>query len=115
MNEWIIIGGVLSVIGLVFSISALILLKVDGNISLKRIFNDLHNFINWHLPWSVAKFSTIEEHFNLSQNEMAMIESCISHGILKESIVFTEDERKGYIVLNVKDVRKLIRMKRAND
>ena len=114
MNELTIIGGTLSIIALVFGISALILWKDDGNISLKRIFNDLHDFIKWHLPWVVATMPKIEEHFNLSTKEIAMIESAIDHALLKEYIVFNADETEGYIVLKVSPVRKLIKMRREN-
>ena len=115
MNEWIIIGGTLSVIGLVFSISVLILWKVDGDISFKQIFNDLRDFIKWHLPWSVAQMKIIEKHFNLSTKEIAMIESAVDHALLKEYIVFNADETKGYVVLKVSPVRKLIKMRRENE
>lgn len=114
MNEWIIIGGVLSVIAFVFSISALILWKVDGDISLKRIFNDLHDFIKWHLPWVVATMPKIEEHFNLDKTEVDMLDSCVDYKLLKQYVVFTENGNVAYIVFKVAEVRRLVNLRRKN-
>ena len=114
MNEWIIIGGILSAIGLVFGISVLILWKVDGGISLRRIFNGSHDFIDWHLPWAVATMPQIEKHFNLDKIEVAVLDSCVDYKLLKQYVVFTEDRQKAYIVLRVSDVRRLINLRRRN-
>lgn len=65
MSEYLIIGVVLSVIVLVFGISALILWKADGDISLRGIFNGLRDFIDWHLPWAVATMPKIEESISI--------------------------------------------------
>lgn len=114
MNELIIIGGTLSAIGLVFGISALILWKVDGDISLRRIFNDLRDFIDWHLPWAVATMPKIEEHFNLDKTEVDMLDSCVDYKLLKQYVVFTENGHGAYIVFKVTDVRKLVNLRRKN-
>ena len=115
MNELIIVCGTLSAIVLVFGISALIIWKVDGDISLKRIFNGLRDFIDWHLTWAVATMPKIEEHFNLTLDEIAMLESCIDKKLLKEFVVFTKDRQTAYIVLNVSDVRKFVNLRRKNE
>lgn len=113
MNELIIIGGTLSAIGLVFGISALIVWKVDGGISLKWIFNCSRDFVDWHLPWAVATMPKIEKHFNLTLDEIAMLDSCIDNKLLKQYVVFTKDA--AYIVFNVSDVRKFVNLRRKNE
>ena len=114
MNELIIIGGTLSAIGLVFGISALIVWKVDGDISLKRIFIGSRDFIDWHLPWAVATMPQIEKHFNLDKIEVAVLDSCIDYKLLKQYVVFTKDHQEAYIVFRVADVRKLVNLRRRN-
>lgn len=114
MSEYLIVGGALSVICLVFGISALILWKADGDISLKGIFNDLHDFIKWHLPWVVATMPKIEEHFDLTLDEISMLKSCISNKLLKEYVIFTKDNQTAYLVFKVADVRRLINLRRKN-
>ncbi len=114
MNEWIIIGGTLSAIGLVFSISALIVWKVDGDISLRRIFNGSRDFIAWHLPWAVATMPQIEKHFNLDRIEVAVLDSCVDYKLLKQYVVFTKDRQEAYLVFRVADVMKLINLRRRN-
>lgn len=114
MSEYLIIGVGLSVICLVFGISALILWKVDGDISLRRIINDLRNFIDWHLPWAVATMSQIEKHFNLDKIEVAVLDSCVDYKILKQYVSFTKDNQTAYIVFKVSDVRRLINLRRKN-
>ncbi len=114
MNELIIIGGTISAIVLVFGISALILWKVDGDISLRRIFNGSRDFIDWHLPWAVATMPQIEKHFNLDKIEVAVLDSCIDYKLLKQYVVFTEGSQTAYIVFKVSEVRKLINLRRKN-
>lgn len=114
MNELIIVGGTLSAISLVFGISALILWKVDGDISLKRPFNDLCGFIDWHWPGAVATMPKIEEHFNLDKIEVDMLDSCVDYKLLKQYVVFTENGHGAYIVFKVSEVRKLIHLRRKN-
>lgn len=114
MNEYLIIGVVLSVIVLVFGISGFIFWKADGDISLKGIFKDLHNFIDWHLPWAVATWPKIEEHFDLDKTEVDMLDSCIDYKLLKQYVVFTEGGQTAYIVFKVSDVRRLINLRRRN-
>lgn len=114
MNELIIIGGTLSIVGLILGISAFIVWKVDSDISFRQIFNDLHDFIDWHLPWTFATMPKIEEHFNLTLDEITMIESCIDNKLLKEYVIFTENHHRAYITLKVADVRKLVNLRRKN-
>ena len=114
MNEYLIIGVVLSVIVLVFGISGLILWNADGDLSFKRIFNGSRDFIDWHLPWAVATMPQIEKHFNLDKIEVDMLDSCIDYKLLKEYVVFTKDNQEAYIVFRVADVRKLVNLRRRN-
>lgn len=115
MSELIIIGGTLSAIGLVFGISALIVWKVDGDISLRRIFNDARDFIDWHFPWAVATMPQIEKHFNLDKIEVDMLDSFVNYKLLKQYVVFTKDRQEAYIVFRVADVRKLVNLRRRNE
>lgn len=114
MSEYLIIGVVLSVIVLVFGISALILWKADGDISLKGIFNGSRDFIDWHFPWAVATWPKIEEHFALDKTEVDMLDSCIDYKLLKQYVVFTEGGQTAYIVFKVSEVRRLINLRRKN-
>ncbi len=114
MNEYLIIGIVLSVIVLVFGISGFILWKVDGDISLKRIFNGSRDFIDWHLPWAVATMPQIEKHFNLDKIEVYMLDFCVDYKLLKQYVVFTECGQTAYIVFKVADVRRLVNLRRKN-
>ena len=114
MSEYLIVGVALIVIVLVFGISALILWKVDGDISLRRIINGSRNFIDWHLPWAVATMSQIEKHFNLDKVEVAVLDSCVDYKILKKYVVFTKDNQEAYFVFKIADVRRLINLRRNN-
>lgn len=76
---------------------------------------NLHDFINWHLPWSVATMSQIEKHFNLDKTEVYMLDFCVDYKLLKQYVVFTEDHQEAYIVFRVADVMKLINLRRRNE
>ena len=81
---------------------------------LNKILGNLHNFIRWHRSKTVATMSKLKEHFNLTLDEIAMLESCIDNELLKEYVVFTEDKQEAYIVLKVAEVRKLVNLRRKN-
>lgn len=81
---------------------------------LKCLFRNLHNFIRWHNPHAVSTMSTLEKHLNLSTEEIAMLEACIDHKLLKEYVWFTEDKTEAYIVLKIQDVKKLVNLRRKN-
>ncbi len=76
---------------------------------------NLHDFIKWHNPHVISTMSRIEEHFNLSLEEIAMLEACIKHKLIKEYVFVTEDKSEAYIVLKVADVRRLINLRRKNE
>ena len=82
-----------------------------------KILGNLRDFINWHLPWSVATWHQIEEHFNLTATEIAMLEACIQYKIIKEVYIEAKgvlEKDKLYITLKVSEVRKLINLRRRN-
>lgn len=82
---------------------------------MKTLLKNFLRFLKWHNPTSVAEIGVIQEHFNLSNREIKMLEDCISHNLIKEYALASEDRTEVKIVLNVSQARKLINMKRRNE
>ena len=82
---------------------------------LTTALKNLHDFINWHLQVTVATMPSIEKHFDLTLDEIAMLESCIDNKLLKQYVVFTKNGNEAYIVFKVSEVRKLVNLRRRNE
>ena len=85
---------------------------------MKKFLFNLWNGIKWHFPNRVATIHVIEEHFNLTDDEVRMLEACTEHKLLKEYVCPSKEKDeignplKLYIVLKVRDCRRLINMRR---
>ena len=85
---------------------------------MKKLISKIHDWIKWHSWNTVATIYRIEEHFNLSKEEVAMLEACISHKLLKEYVCPSKEKTELgnplelYIVLKVRECRKLINKRR---
>lgn len=82
---------------------------------LKRMLKKFRSFVKWHLPTTVATMKKLEEHFNFTEGEMDMLHACTVHHLLKEYVCFNDDRTEAYIVINVSQARKLIKMRRKNE
>ena len=82
---------------------------------LKRFLKGFWRLVKWHLPTTLASVETLKEHFNLSDSELSMLHSCTVHKVLQEYVCFNEDRSEAYMVYNVSQSRKLIKMRRKNE
>lgn len=87
---------------------------------MKKLIRKILDFIDWHSPYTVATIYALEKHFNLTTDEVEMLNACISHRILKE-YVSPSKERDSignplelYIVVKVPEARRLINLRRRN-
>ena len=69
-------------------------------------------FLKWHNPLSLAKYESIREYFNLTEDEFEMIKRCSELKLLKEYLVFSDDESTAWLVPRVCEVRRIIRLRR---
>jgi len=81
---------------------------------LKQVFNTFKDYRDWHSTKTVATIQDIAHHFDYTIDEIAMLEACISHGLLKEYVSFSQDKQTAYIVVNVSEARKLVEQRQKN-
>ena len=84
----------------------------------KKVADAFHRLSVWH-KWNVSKesvalLSDIDKHFNLSDDENAMLNDCIRNKLLKEYVVFSPDKSKAYIVVKVRECMNLVKKRREN-
>ena len=81
---------------------------------MKTLLKIFLRFLKWHNPHAVSTMPTLEKHLNLSTEEIAMLKACIDHKLLKEYVWLTEDKTEAYIVLKIREVKKLVNLRRKN-
>ena len=78
-----------------------------------KIAKSIKKFLQWHgVLKGVALMSVCEEHFKTSARESEVLKSCVSLGVIRESVVVSEDGGTAYVCADVRDVRTILKMYR---
>lgn len=82
---------------------------------ISTIFKRISDWYKWNISSkSVATVEDIRKHFELSKGESEMLDNCIHHHLIKESVVLSEDKSLAYVVVHVRECMTLVLKRRKN-